>query len=100
MRSSVDLPAPFAPTRPVLPPVSSSVTWLSASTVPYHLETCSKRRSGSVSDGERGALDPRAWAGAGGSGGVSLGGLTPPARRVSARNSEFRMPHPELRDDL
>ena len=26
MRRSVDLPAPFAPTRPVIPPVSSSVT--------------------------------------------------------------------------
>src|SRR5689334_15891723 len=49
MRRSVDLPAPFAPTKPVIPPVSSSVTWLSASTEPYHLETCSKSNRGAGS---------------------------------------------------
>ena len=55
-RSSVVLPAPFAPTSPVIPPRSSSVTWLSPSTGPYHFETCSNSRTGSAVGG--GSLIP------------------------------------------
>ena len=45
-RMSVLLPAPLAPTSPVMPGRSSSVTWLTPMTGPYHLETWSKSRSG------------------------------------------------------
>ena len=42
----LDLPEPFAPTNPVIPVRSVSVTWFSAKSGPYHFETRSKARIG------------------------------------------------------
>ena len=50
-RISVLLPAPLAPTRPVMPGRSSSVTWLTPITGPYHFETRSQTSNGMQADG-------------------------------------------------
>src|SRR2546430_14891642 len=69
-RISVLLPAPLAPTNPVMPGRSSKVTWLTPMTGPYHLETLSNssvdggRWTGSV-DGGRWTVDGGRSTGAG-----------------------------------
>ncbi len=40
MLISVDLPAPFGPSRPVTPASRRMVTSLTATTLPYQRETC------------------------------------------------------------
>ena len=47
MRSSVVLPAPLGPSRPVMPGAMSNVTSLTATTLPNQRETPSTRITGS-----------------------------------------------------
>ena len=45
---NVDLPAPFGPSRPVIPGGTFTVTSLSPMTCPYQRETCSAETTGSL----------------------------------------------------
>ena len=46
MRSSVVLPAPLGPSRPVMPGVTSKLTSLTATTLPNQRDTPSTRMTG------------------------------------------------------
>ena len=69
----VDLPAPFGPSRPVMPPSSRKLTSLTATTLPYQRDALATSTAGAASDG--------AWTGAAAVMRPSGGSATGPRRR-------------------
>src|SRR3954454_4033209 len=66
--SSVDLPAPFGPRRPVMPGPMATETSFTATTLPYQRETWSTRivaPAGGVASGGAGCSDVGATTGCG-----------------------------------
>src|SRR4051812_42854488 len=101
-RISVLLPAPLAPTSPVIPGRSSSVTWLTPNTGPYHFETRSHSRSGSAAFRSEFGV-PAGWQ----VGVTPLGAMAGVAAEERARvpaswvfNSELRTPNVPSADDF